>query len=536
MQSKINRAERLLARLKAQLQVKFKAGLRDERGAAAVFFAVGLVLLAPAALGLVDVYLTTTQRAELQDALDTATLYAARSDKMTNDDLKGVGEPALLANLKLPPDTPIESSFTLVENRVTGTAKVPAAGIGPQLWPRTVQASSEVLRNSNNVEVALVLDTTGSMRPYMGDLRAAAKDLVNLVVKDVQKPYYTKVALVPYSVGVNMGSYDLTARGGYRGTSVITAATQAKPVVVTSADHGLADGERVNISGVSGMTAINGTFAVYGVTKDTFKIKSISDSGAETDVDGRNYTKYNKGGVAECRSMGCRYNRFTASDSKKTQQTYEATKCASERLGTHAYSDVGPATAKVGWNYSGCSSEPIVPLSSSKSTLTSAIDKLSDSGSTAGQIGLAWGWYMVSPAWSAVWPTGSVPAAYDAPQTIKAVILMTDGAFNSPYCKGVIASDAGPSSGAADTHINCKATNGDPFAQAAQMCTNMKKQNVVVYTVGFGTEANSDSNIRALMSNCATSPEYVYMPKTGAELKVAFRTIAQDINSLRISK
>ena len=64
MDTKINRAERRLPRLKAQLQAKFKAGVRDERGAAAVFFAIGLVLLAPAALGLVDVYLTTTQRAE----------------------------------------------------------------------------------------------------------------------------------------------------------------------------------------------------------------------------------------------------------------------------------------------------------------------------------------------------------------------------------------------------------------------------------------------------------------------------------------
>ena len=38
------------------------------------------------------------------------------------------------------------------------------------------------------------------------------------------------------------------------------------------------------------------------------------------------------------------------------------------------------------------------------------------------------------------------------------------------------------------------------------------------------------------MQNCATSAEYVYMPSSGADLKIAFRAIAQDINSLRISK
>ena len=89
-------------------------------------------------------------------------------------------------------------------------------------------------------------------------------------------------------------------------------------------------------------------------------------------------------------------------------------------------------------------------------------------------------------------------------------------------------------SGSASDHINCNATNGDPFAQAATLCTNMKAKGVIVYTVGFNV--GSDAGVKSLMQNCATSAEYVYMPSSGADLKIAFRAIAQDINSLRISK
>ena len=48
------------------------AGMRDRRGAVAVFFALSLAVLAPLTLGVMDVYTASSQRNELQDALDAA--------------------------------------------------------------------------------------------------------------------------------------------------------------------------------------------------------------------------------------------------------------------------------------------------------------------------------------------------------------------------------------------------------------------------------------------------------------------------------
>lgn len=74
---------------------------RAQGGATAVVVALSLAVLAPLPLGVFDIYGATGQRAKLQDALDAATLYAARSSAQTNDAVDLVGDRALSANLSL---------------------------------------------------------------------------------------------------------------------------------------------------------------------------------------------------------------------------------------------------------------------------------------------------------------------------------------------------------------------------------------------------------------------------------------------------
>src|SRR5690606_32276102 len=121
---------------------------------------------------------------------------------------------------------------------------------------------------------------------------------------------------------------------------------------------------------------------------------------------------------------------------------------------------------------------------STKAALKSSIDSYAVQGSTAGQIGIGWGWYMVSPNFNSLWPSNGA-GAYDTAKTLKAVIIMTDGEFNTPYCSGVISRDAGSGSGDNSEKIDCGADNGDPFAQGRAMCAAMKARGVLVYTVGF---------------------------------------------------
>lgn len=60
----------------------------------------------------------------------------------------------------------------------------------------------------------------------------------------------------------------------------ITAATNASPIVVTSAGHGLANGDQIYVNAVEGNRAANGLFEVANVTADTFELVGSTGSGS----------------------------------------------------------------------------------------------------------------------------------------------------------------------------------------------------------------------------------------------------------------
>lgn len=78
------------------------------------------------------------------------------------------------------------------------------------------------------------------------------------------------------------------------GTSLsVTGATNASPIVITAASHGLVDRQPVTISGVGGNTAANGTFYVKVLTTNTFSL--YSDNTLSTAVAGNGV--YTSGGT-----------------------------------------------------------------------------------------------------------------------------------------------------------------------------------------------------------------------------------------------
>jgi Flp pilus assembly protein TadG len=434
---------------------------RDNSAAAAIQFALMALPLSVAVFGMVDVSRASAAKGHLQDALDAAALAAARSTATTDEGLQAVGENVLTVDLVGSRATLKTSSFKLVDNAVVATATAEMTPVIAGLWldgDMEIGAETEVVRASKNIEVALALDITGSMSgSKIADLRTAAKDLVEMIIQSQQTPFYSKVALVPYSMGVNAAGYAASVRG----------------------------------------TPTGGT----------------------------------------CTTPGC--EKFTFTNAQGDLRTRSISTCVSERTGSQAYTDAAPTTAFVGRNYAGgnnpCPTASITPLSSDETALKAQIDTLQASGSTAGQIGLAWGWYMVSPSFGYLWPSDdNRPAAYGGDDLLKVVVLMTDGAFNTTYCKGVISKDATTGSGSASDKINCNATNGNAFDQAEALCDAMKAKGVVIYTVGFAL--SGDSAAEDIMKECATDADHMFLPDSGADLKVAFRAIGQDINALRLAR
>lgn len=89
------------------------------------------------------------------------------------------------------------------------------------------------------------------------------------------------------AVNEETGEESLPALGPNK---TITGATKANPCVITSAGHGLANGDEVYIKNVVGMTELNNrTFIVSGVAANTFQLDGENSTG---------YTTYSSGGVA----------------------------------------------------------------------------------------------------------------------------------------------------------------------------------------------------------------------------------------------
>ena len=131
-------------------------------------------------------------------------------------------------------------------------------------------------------------------------------------------------------------------------------------------------------------------------------------------------------------------------------------------------------------------------------------------------------------------PDESKPAAFGRPKLYKFAVFMTDGDFNSSFCKGVLSQTSTSGSGSTADQINCNSENGNSFTQVQEYCSAMKDAGVKVYTVGF--EVGSSTTLRNALTNCATSSQYAYFASGSAELVSVFKQIGRDINEVRLVK
>ncbi len=408
---------------------RFDRFRRDERGSIAIIFGLSILLLAFAIGFSLDTAQAVRTSSKVANALDAASLAAARA--MSENNLTPAEAQALALNYFKAQVAGLEggafdwSNFIADIDPATGTVTIKADISVPTSFARILDIkkvnftkSSTSMFKMRNVELAMVLDVTGSMGGQkIVDLKMAAKDIVDIMLP-AGKPALNRIALAPYSASVNAGPYAALA----------------------------SDGES---------------------------------------LDG----------------------------------------CVVERNGGHAFDDDAPS----GGRYSeaeksppdnpkyACPAAEIMPLSSDAVTIKTTINDLGVGGWTAGHLGLGWGWYLISPNWAPVWPAAADPKPYNDPNTVKAIILMTDGEFNTSYHNG--------------------AQNETSAQQAIDLCDNIKGPaftggNVVIYSVAFLSPPEAEATLQA----CATSPSHYFSADNGTELRAAFQDIAKRLQSLRIAK
>ncbi|MBR9834249.1 MAG: hypothetical protein GYB42_03465 [Alphaproteobacteria bacterium] len=160
---------------------------------------------------------------------------------------------------------------------------------------------------------------------------------------------------------------------------------------------------------------------------------------------------------------------------------------------------------------SDCPSTESLALTNNRTKLDNYVTSLRTGGGTAGQQGVAWSWYLIAQPWQSIFTGTSAPLNYNERDSIKAVILMTDGAFN---------------------RAAFESEQGDSDTQARAVCDAMKDNGrIIIYTVAF--EAPDEG--KDVLAYCASAPEFAFTPENGAELTEAYQAIAVSISDLRIS-
>ena len=146
----------------------------------------------------------------------------------------------------------------------------------------------------------------------------------------------------------------------------------------------------------------------------------------------------------------------------------------------------------------------IRPLANNVANLQGWLDDLETDGTTAGHLGLAWAWYMLSPKWDSIFSGVSAPTAYDSTKTYKAIVIMSDFDFNTYF----------------------EAANGDANSQFDALCTQIKAAGIKIYTVGYGVSGSSNNARRTACASNDADATYTYTTTTVDDLVAAFQAIA----------
>src|SRR5690606_28408769 len=149
-------------------------------------------------------------------------------------------------------------------------------------------------------------------------------------------------------------------------------------------------------------------------------------------------------------------------------------------------------------------------------TLQAAINGLQAVGNTYINVGLVWGWRVISPAFPF-----TEGAPYDDVDWSKTVILMTDG-DNMPYNTY---SAYGSYPGLSASDLNSKMSD---------VCDNMKAESITLYTVTF--QSGISNNTKDLFRACASQEEMYFDAPSNQDLIAACENIANQLSQLHIVK
>ena len=165
-------------------------------------------------------------------------------------------------------------------------------------------------------------------------------------------------------------------------------------------------------------------------------------------------------------------------------------------------------------------------LSNDRSDLIERVRVLDAGGNTGLDVATAWGARALDPIWRGRLggDFSDRPASYAKEDTIKVLVVMTDGAATAQYRR------RRNWRGNWETYTLYSASRAR--SNMATACNAAEGRGVHIYTIAFQLSGGTN---RDLMRNCASAPAN-YFQIENTDIGAAFDAIAADINRLRLSQ
>ena len=514
----------------------------DERGVSAVIFGIMFSAILLAAALAVDITRAMAEKSRQQAALDAAVLAASHQLGLPGQDSDGplVAQKFFAENLKHGSDAEIDNiHFDSTNGSVEATASSSLATTLLRVFGKNsidVGAASKVVKGDSSVEVAMVLDNSGSMAgTYIESLKTAAKNLTGVVFAGAEGTDKVKVALVPFAASVKVGSAYRPASwidGGALSSIHSENFSAAKSRFDLFDDLGVAWGGCVESR--PGQYDTNDTLPSAGNGDTLFVPMFAPDEPDDTNASAAGYSSYvnnyisDYGGTCPAPAQICVV--FNKKKNMCTQWAPETLPVATAQARTCKYAGA-PIIDGTGPNYM-CTTKPVVALTNSRSTVEAAIDGLVASGNTNIGEGTMWGWRLLSP--STPFTEGR---SFGDHTNRKVMIIMTDGENTYSSASNHNSSRYGASGYASKGRLGTTYTStayvSAMNAKLALACSNAKAAGITIYTVAFRLE--SSPTTQEILTQCATSPDGYFAASDGSTLIQSFQTIGRDIAELRVA-
>ena len=452
---------------------------KDKRGNTTIIFALAIIPMILAAGAGVDwVRLNNTQTV-LQGAADAAAVAGSASGstndtelmKIITDYVNSNGVPNAVDAI-----TSIDYNIDQTNRKFSVTIKgklnttlMSVAGITSM----DVGAYSQVGIGSTAMEVALVLDNTGSMNSSnrLPALKSAAKLLVDELFK-ASASNYIRVGVVPFSEYVNVG-----------------LANRNAPWINVPADTS-------TTTNLCWDTYPNATSSNCRMETSTWSVDGVPQTSTYEVCDWSYGTP-----VQQCGPV-------------TNSQTWKG--CVGSRSVTDDTSIGNPALPYEGVQNVNCPID-LLPMSADRVAVDAKIDAMTGTGNTYIPAGLLWGWNLLDP--NAPFTEAKSAGWMKAQGGTKAIVLMTDGdntlTASYPY------------------HSHNGGNTDVANAKVTELCNNIKGQDVVIYTVSLMV---SNPVSQAMLVNCASDGAKAFAADDPTALTQAFQHITESLLAMRFVK